>query len=67
MEPWLSWNSLCKPGQALDPPASASQVLGLKVLIARSSPHLSFLFLLSQDVSLEWNTPHDSWSESSRH
>ena len=33
MQPWLAWNSLCKPGclrTHQDPPTSASQVLVLK-------------------------------------
>jgi hypothetical protein len=34
MQPWLSWNSLCRPSWLqtyIDPPASASWVLGLEL------------------------------------
>jgi hypothetical protein len=30
VQPWLSWNSLCRPGRPRTLPASASWVLGLK-------------------------------------
>jgi hypothetical protein len=33
VQPWLSWNSLCRPAglELRNPPASASRVLGLKM------------------------------------
>jgi hypothetical protein len=37
---WLSWNSLCRPGwpRTQNPPASASQVLGLKACATTACP-----------------------------
>ena len=59
--PWLSWNSVCRPGWSQTQPASASPVLGLNHLTLFVCLFVSFLKSLMSPHGRHWKPPRLLW------